>query len=160
MFPFLFLSQLNSSNSSSYLRVLQSNCQKGTAVEICTEIQSLTSKWPGVPKLCQIHRYSITGMDFPTEIMLRIDLRVSGVPTKAYFMYNNPCKLLTRIRADAGCVGKREPRQREKDSPGVHHPLDFWGALPQAPHAPPGPVYRALTKAVLKRFGLKTSSHA
>lgn len=111
MFPFLFLSQLNSSNSSSYLRVLQSNCQKGTAVEICTEIQSLTSKWPSVPKFCQIHRYSITGTDFPTEIMLGIGLRVSGVPTKAYFMYNNPYKLLTRIRADAGCVVKKQPRR-------------------------------------------------
>lgn len=76
-----------------------------------------------VPKLRQIHSYSITGMDFPTEIMLRIGLRASGVPTKAYFIHNNPSKLLAWIRADTGCVGKMEARQKEKDGPGIPQPL-------------------------------------
>lgn len=156
MFPFLFPSQLNSSNSSSHLRVLQSNCQKGTAVETCTETQSLTSKWPVFQNFVKSTNTRLQEWIFPTEIMLWIGLRASGAPIKAYFIHNNTSKLRHRLqqaqdvwaRWDSG-KGKKMALAFTTPPPPTHLLSD----PPQTPMLPssyttvPGPVHQTSTTA-------------
>ena len=102
MFPFLFLSQLNSPHSSSYLRFLKRICQKGTAAETCTRTRSLTTRRPGHSNTHQVQRCWISGVEFLTEIGLQDGLRVSWVPTKAYLIHENPFVPLVWAGAQMG----------------------------------------------------------
>ena len=106
MFPFLFLPRLNSSHSSSCLDPFGVTAKEELPWRPAQKLR-LRLQMACVPKLGQVHCYPTAGRIFPTEGMLQVGLRVSGVPTKAYLIHNDPPLLLAWIRAETGVEGGR-----------------------------------------------------
>lgn len=96
MFPFLFLSQLNSPNSSSYLRFPESNCQKGTVcVETCVETWPLSSQWSRFQH--SVSKSTVLGFQDWLFLQKSCYRLVSGVPTEANLMHNSPSSVLLAL---------------------------------------------------------------
>lgn len=164
MFPFLFLSQLNSSNSSSYLRGLQSNCQKGTAVETCTETQSLTSKWPLFQNLVKSPATRLQEWIFPQKSCYQLALGSRGFPQKPISFSITHLSCWHGLEQTRGVWRRWSPGKGGKTAPALTVPLTCPVVLPQAPHTALHYLNQSTgprpQQAVLKDFGLETSSRA
>lgn len=114
MFPFLFLSQLNSPNSSSYLRFPESNCQKGTVcVETCVETWPLSSQWSRFQH--SVSKSTVLGFQDWLFLQKSCYRLVSGVPTEANLMHNSPSSVLlalagAEMEVGVGAHGGQEHR--------------------------------------------------